>query len=270
MIPVLICITVTAVAVGVTAMVARILADGVTDIFRESANRIATPSVAPSRPETIIVSRSTEAVKDAIEKALNKCESGMAPAGGSSQNAAEDTRLLTLGDHQRLLSGALSSARWRVIIASPQISVGAIKADDIHKQIERAVARGIEVVVLTDHSLNLKTNGVEKAAYLEGRSMLEEAGAQLIVFGGIHFKYLIVDDNLIADGSFNWLSAVRKEGHSHCREERTHVTSGNAATGFIKEELTRMRSLAAISSTRMLRSSEEHASMSKRQYQHNL
>ncbi len=254
----LICITVTAVAVGVTAMVAWILADGVADIFRESANRVATPSVASSRPETIIVSRSAEAVTDAIERTLNRCESGTAPVGDSFRNAVDNRRMLTLSDHQRLLSSALLSARWRVIIASPQISAGAIKADNIHWQIERAVARGIEVVVLTDHGLNLESNGVEKTTYLEGRCMLEEVGAQLIVFGGIHFKYLIVDDDLIADGSFNWLSAVRKEGHSHCREERTRVTSGNAATEFINEELARMRSLAAISSTRMLRSSGEN------------
>lgn len=236
-------------------MVARVLADGVADIFRESAKRVTASSVnLPVSKQAVSIP--VVSVNDVDTGSLYSAQLGV-PTPVRSQGGTEIRRLVTLDDHQRLLAKVLSDARWRVIIVSPQISAGAIRADSIHSQIERTVARGVEVIVLTDNSLNLETNGEGKSSYLEGRRMLEEAGAQLMVLNGIHYKCLIADNSLITDGSFNWLSAVRKEGHSHCREERTEVTTGYAANMFIDVELKRIKGLAVISSTRVLRSSVE-------------
>ena len=67
--------------------------------------------------------------------------------------------------------------------------------------------------------------------------MLAEAGAKVSIVKGIHNKTLARDENLIAEGSFNWLSAVRIAGADHQREERTMVVEGDSVAEMIEREL---------------------------------
>ena len=46
-----------------------------------------------------------------------------------------------------------------------------------------------------------------------------------------------MDTDLIAEGSFNWLSAVRTVGGTHQREERTIIVEGNGVASMIEKEL---------------------------------
>lgn len=154
-------------------------------------------------------------------------------------------RLVSLDDHRWLLTPVLRKARKRVMIFSPQLSAGAIRSDNIDSLIACAVARGVNIAVITDYGLNLE-NGEPKASAVEGRKLIEAAGAQVVVVDKIHYKTLIGDDDLIVDGSFNWLSAVRRNNHAHQREERSKVTVGEAARGFVRQELVRMTQVLSI------------------------
>jgi hypothetical protein len=69
---------------------------------------------------------------------------------------------------------------------------------------------------------------------------MEDAGAIVIIARGIHQKTLIIDNHAIADGSYNWLSAVRDANHAHHREERTNIITGGEVSARIREELERL------------------------------
>lgn len=133
---------------------------------------------------------------------------------------SEPERIATLQEHRDALYAVLRSAKRDVVIVSPSISVRAIKHDALHKEIRRAVARGVRVRVFTDTLLDVEreTQTVREAAQ-EGRMELVRAGAELYVTDRIHNKSLTKDTDEIVEGSFNWLSAVRTENSRHQKHE---------------------------------------------------
>jgi hypothetical protein len=161
------------------------------------------------------------------------------PAGDSRQDL-KVCRLLTHSDHQDCLENAFRTAQNRIVIISPQLSVWAIKGSGIDAQIYDAVSRGITVSVFTDDQLNRDQEGSPRRAAVLGKKLLEDAGAVVFIAHGIHQKTLIIDDQAIADGSYNWLSAVRDRNHAHHREERTNMITGGEASANIKRELERL------------------------------
>jgi len=230
-----VCITaVSGLVIAATAYIARALADGVVDIIRESTEKEVQP-----HPVVVTTPALPEVFRGPDAGSLLSIFDG--EGGGFLVNSGKTIvrRLVTLDDHRWLLATVLRKARQRVVIFSPQLSAGAIRSDNIDSLIACAVARGVNVAVLTDRGLNLE-NGKPKVSAVEGKKLIEAAGAQVVVVDNIHHKTLIGDDDLIVDGSFNWLSAVRKNNHVHQREERSKVTVGEAARGFVRQELARM------------------------------
>lgn len=66
---------------------------------------------------------------------------------------------------------------------------------------------------------------------------------KVVILKKIHSKTLIKDNNLITEGSFNWLSAVRKDGADHQREERTMVSEGYEVRRLIEKEMAKLDKL---------------------------
>ena len=145
-------------------------------------------------------------------------------------------RISTLAEHRALLKEVLQTAKGQVLIVSPFISGSALKADGIVKLVRKAVTRGVRVSVYIDDQLNRQDGDLKKSAG-EGIVELVKAGAGVTVLAGIHNKTLIRDNDLITEGSFNWLSAVRTAGGTHQREERTLVVDGIEAQKMIEEEI---------------------------------
>lgn len=230
--------TVSGLALAGTAFIARLLADGVVDIIRDSTEKEVQP-LARSQPVVVSTPALPEVFRRPDGGSLLSIFDGEGDSFQVNSGKTIVRRLVTLDDHRWLLAIVLRKARQRVVIFSPQLSAGAIRSDNIDYLIACAVARGVNVVVLTDYGLNLE-NGEPKASAVEGKKLIEAAGAQVVVVDKIHHKTLIGDDDLIVDGSFNWLSAVRRNNHAHQREERSKVTVGEAARGFVRQELARM------------------------------
>lgn len=152
------------------------------------------------------------------------------------------SRITSLEEHRNLLRMVLETAKSRVLIVSPFISSYAISQDNVAGLVKRATGRGVTVDVYTDDALNLDAVGDLKQAAKDGVSALLRAGARVIIVHGIHNKTLAKDDDLIAEGSFNWLSAVRTRGGIHQREERTMVVKGKQANNMIHEEMKQLNS----------------------------
>ena len=141
-------------------------------------------------------------------------------------------RLSTLEAHTDLLRQAFQTARRKVVIVSPYISIRALESDNLLPLIQEAVKRGVEVVVYTDHYLD-KKEGVLRENAAKGRQALAENHVCLQILKGIHNKTLVVDDCLFAEGSFNWLSASRNK--KDARYECSIQVYAPAATEYIEK-----------------------------------
>jgi phosphatidylserine/phosphatidylglycerophosphate/cardiolipin synthase-like enzyme len=148
-------------------------------------------------------------------------------------------RLVTLAEHQAFLKDVLATAKKRVVIVSPFISSKAIKADNLAVQVKQAVARGVQVKVFVDYNLNT-IDGEMKLSAKQGIADLVNAGAKVAIASEIHNKTLARDNDIIAEGSFNWLSAVRVRHAENQREERTLVVTGEGVAEMIAQELERV------------------------------
>lgn len=148
-------------------------------------------------------------------------------------------RLLSTPDqHVQFLKAALRSSYERVVIVSPYISLYRLRENDeggFYNDIEEAAQRGVKITVFTDVDLDKKpdpNNGWRKLLKpnaAEGRKNLVKAYVDLRIVDRIHSKNLIVDDNLITFGSFNWLSAVTNSAHEWCRYETSTVIKDDYA-----------------------------------------
>lgn len=149
-------------------------------------------------------------------------------------------KLQTLWEHQDLLKLVLTTARDRVLIVSPYISINAIRSDNISEVVGQAVARGVRVQVFIDCQRNCYDNMKMRSRGLEGIADLVKAGAEVAVVNGIDNKTLARDNDLITEGSFNWLSAVRIRSGECQLEEGTLMYTGEEAAQRISQELARI------------------------------
>jgi hypothetical protein len=124
--------------------------------------------------------------------------------------------------HQAELRCCLARAEHAVWITSPFISANAITADGVDVQIRQAVERGVVVTCYIDARLNCDAHGERRAA-TRGKALLRAAGAIVRIARNIHNKTLCVDHRLISEGSFNWLSAQRRDRGLYRRYERSLV-----------------------------------------------
>ena len=161
----------------------------------------------------------------------------MATSRSASLKSLGLCSLSSLSDHRSLLRNVFQTARNRVIVVSPFISQSALNSDRVTDLVRSATGRGVSVSVYTDSGLNRTGDGSVKQSAARGVSSLIQAGARVYIANRIHNKTLIRDNNLIAEGSFNWLSAVRQRGAEHQREERTMVVEGKKAEGMVEEEV---------------------------------
>jgi len=140
---------------------------------------------------------------------------------------SELQRITTLEGHQSLLRQAFEIAEEEVLIVSPTISSRAIEHDNIAQMITQTISRGVKVSVYVDTYLNQQDESGElKTIAAEGCELIQAAGAKLYFVNGIHNKTLAIDDSVIVEGSFNWLSAVRDVKSKHQKYEISICYSG--------------------------------------------
>ncbi len=145
-------------------------------------------------------------------------------------------QLLTLEAHQKKLAEIFHTARTRVVITSPFISIYALRQDGLLGIIKKKIQTGLRVTVYTDENFNM-SKGRLKPAFTEGVKTLRSIGVEVVIVNGVHKKTLIRDNDLIAEGSFNWLSAVRTQGAKHQNQEATLVITGLEAESLIFDSI---------------------------------
>ena len=141
-------------------------------------------------------------------------------------------RLTTLEDHRAALANAFSIARYRLLIVSPYLAMPAMVEDDVAGKVRSARSRGVEVVVAYDPHLTGQQDSGESA-----KALLLQSGATVIPCARWHCKSLMVDDDMVIEGSFNWLSAVRDDASPFSRRETSWRITGAQAQAAIRQDL---------------------------------
>lgn len=155
-----------------------------------------------------------------------------------------DNRVSTLDGHVKCLRAAFRSAKKRIVIVSPFISIKAIEADQLLEKVLSVTSKGVDVIVYTDKHLDVYNGNLKPASKL-GREKLIEAGAQLKILNGIHNKAIVMDETILVEGSFNWLSAVRDKTNPYYRFEVSQIIRESEAKMQIvqlEEELAQIKS----------------------------
>lgn len=160
-------------------------------------------------------------------------------------------RVNDLKIHVRTLNRAFKIAKSELIIVSPFISSNAIECDtikyfdsngklksteidSIKNLLNTTVKRGVKVLIITDSTLDIYNNKLKPTAQ-KGREIIKQSGANLKLVDGIHSKTVIIDNDKIIEGSFNWFSALRDEQSKYFREESSIVVQGESAKTMIKK-----------------------------------
>ncbi len=156
----------------------------------------------------------------------------------SESNNYKITRIDTLKSHRSCLKKVFSVAKKEVIVFSPFISINAIQKDEIEKHIIASVHNDVKVSVITDKTFDLDGQTRQLKPYsAKGRKALENAGADLIIENSIHNKTICVDDSILIEGSFNWLSATRDHNSPYHKYNASVIIQG----GKVKEEIERIK-----------------------------
>lgn len=157
----------------------------------------------------------------------------------NTRYGAPDEHIHELEAHIQLLRDCIQSANQEIHIVSPYLSSIAIEADQLQPLFDEAVQRGITVSVYTNEAMNYSM-GKLKDTYVKAKQIFQEHGVQLHLTDRVHSKALWVDTNVLIEGSFNWLSAMRNPSHQWCYYETSLVYRGpdvGEMIGKIREDL---------------------------------
>ncbi len=136
----------------------------------------------------------------------------------------------TLESHQEFIAEVFKSARRKIIMCSPFISYYPdYQKDFTHKMLNKVLRKNVHVYFVCrsdDPQLDRLCH------YL--RDVLASPFMHLVTMSSIHLKTVLVDDELIAEGSFNWLSASRDEESNAHNHEVTLVLDGEGAAEAVR------------------------------------
>ena len=146
----------------------------------------------------------------------------------SIENNSKLIYLPTLEQHRIFIKKSFSEAKQRLIICSPFISsTNVFEADINQTTLKSAIERNIEIYFIcskeSQHLPNLR----------DFLTTVNYSNLNLITLDNFHLKTVIIDDDLIAEGSFNWLSASRDRDSVYHNHEVTLIAQGKMAKTLI-------------------------------------
>ena len=147
---------------------------------------------------------------------------------------SEIQQISSLDAHRYELVNSFVRAQHSLTIVSPFLRLSAIKCDNIVQLIEENIPR-IKILIYTDPTLN---HG--KVEFTQAIELLKKAGAQVCLVNNVHSKIIVIDQAVIIEGSFNWLSASRVM-NGYIREESSVSYSGIHVKRFIQAALDPIR-----------------------------
>jgi hypothetical protein len=146
------------------------------------------------------------------------------------KNGSKLTYVPLIDEHRYNLLELFEKVTQRIVILSPFVSLDGVNTyqrDFVRSLLTTVLRKNIEVcfVCLPEHESKIRS-------FLDPLLGLYPT-LKLLTYPHLHAKTAIVDDKLIAEGSFNWLCAARDEVYRSHKHEATLVCEGPTASKFI-------------------------------------
>ncbi len=162
----------------------------------------------------------------------NALEFETEPRSDLKDDSGELQMLRDATEHDAFLIDALSGNGHRYSIVSPWIIARTMENVGFLKAFEKAISRGASVDVFSDPLLNSNTASDGQTQMSLAKDTLTKIGVRLHEVPRLHSKIVAVDDDLLAIGSYNWLSADRHG--KYARHETSFVYRGQHLEPEIK------------------------------------
>jgi len=119
------------------------------------------------------------------------------------------TRIIDVAALDGVLQEDIKNSKSHVVIFSPFLSISRVKLFLSMKTLIDALKRGIKIVVVTRPAVKRWVSDPEEQR--ECIKLLSKSGIRVIEIDALHFKAIIIDDEIIYLGSINVLSIVPLE-----------------------------------------------------------
>ncbi|MCP4475808.1 MAG: hypothetical protein GY821_14825 [Gammaproteobacteria bacterium] len=153
------------------------------------------------------------------------------PKFNAIANESEIEQITTLERHRKILCSAFPKSIEELNIVSPFLSKNALEEDNI-LQLVRENSDKKAITIYTDIGLNRKY----RQEFNQAVVMLRECGAKVVLVRNVHSKIITIDQRVIIEGSFNWLSAARRH-QDYIRIENSILYMGTKVQQFIEEAI---------------------------------
>ena len=140
-------------------------------------------------------------------------------AMGGVKDAPASSFLTDFEEHDAFAVAEINAAKSSVMIISPWITSDAMTLSGLRTALESAAVRGVEVTLLYDLR-KIRKWLADPPAYLDG---LHAQGVTTVALSNVHSKLLMIDNAIMAIGSFNWLSSARKKDHKWLYSEVSFI-----------------------------------------------
>lgn len=154
----------------------------------------------------------------------NALEFETEPRSDLQDESGELQMLCDAAEHDAFLFDALAGNGRRYSIVSPWIIVRTMENVGFLTAFEKAINRGARIDVFSDPLLNTNVASDGQTQMVLAKDTLTKIGVHLHEVPSLHSKIVAVDDDLLAIGSYNWLSADRHG--KYARHETSFVYRG--------------------------------------------
>jgi phospholipase D-like protein len=155
----------------------------------------------------------------------------------SIETQSGDLTYLSLVEHHRHeLLYAFKTAQHSIVILSPFIaynSVESYKSDFVRELLNNAEERNLKVCFVVNPTIIRDPNVARYRINQFNKLVSKYSNIALLEDSSFHAKSIFVDDNYVLEGSFNWLSAVRREDYKDYKQEGSFVYEGEGAKGIV-------------------------------------
>jgi len=121
------------------------------------------------------------------------------------------TRIVSPEEFDGVLSEDIGSARAAVVIFSPYLNTERVKLFLSIRSVKDALAKGVRIVVVTRPARGGRGGVSNPKEHGDAINLLKEAGIKIVEVDALHFKAVIVDDEILYLGSINPLSILPRE-----------------------------------------------------------
>ena len=121
------------------------------------------------------------------------------------------TKIVDVASFDGMISKDIANAKALVVIFSPYLNIERVKLFLSIRSVKDALNRNIRIVVVTRPAKGGKGGVSKPKEHEDAINILKKAGIKIVEINALHFKAVIIDNEILYLGSINPLSILPRE-----------------------------------------------------------